>query len=701
VQLALEQRTSVLRLRFRPSADLISDRDLQFEITYPPLSRGVFYALSKTMTSHLQPIDLQSWQRAFYAGDRLRAEVELFGSAFLGQTSHQELLVGCALLKASHGHGNSLLTASPFQKFQAALPDPKQPSDSCNQYLAAADCPDALMFWALTRHLPAMGEMGSSRCLHMLSRTAQLLMQRYPQRPDLPYQLLMLEPTGSLLKLAPKSLLHPGQWYSKPQSYFPQLQVAWVQGRFESMWLGSLKAHVDGRYFPLSDHHIRGFSVIGEAERCLNIFKQLYTRNPIEFQAGSISNLLFSALGCEQLSLAFVASLVVHFERLAKSSITCLPAQPPLPQRLEVHERPLMVVVSSDLRNHPVGRFWLPLARQLRSRFRLIHVAGCPRDRDFIRSELQDLSDEWWPLEASDVSATAARIRSQAPSLLLDLGGHTADNHPTFLSHRLAAVQATYLGFYGPTYASCCDWWIVDQVLERWLACSYPGAENLWALPGPSLCYLPSLHCLPDVQQINYREPNNLVFGSFNHTRKLTRASQQRFGEVLRANPDAVLLFRSHSFQDPAVRRRFLIRLQDMGIAPHQMQPLPYAPSSAAAMADYGRVHLHFDTFPVSGTTTTLDSLAMGIPVLTCPTPYYAGAISAAILEHAGLADHVCADPAELPSKARSLAERYRSAAARRALAQQVRESPICDDQVMPRMFVDQLQQMLRQTLSS
>ena len=60
---------------------------------------------------------------------------------------------------------------------------------------------------------------------------------------------------------------------------------------------------------------------------------------------------------------------------------------------------------------------------------------------------------------------------------------------------------------------------------------------------------------------------------------------------------------------------------------------LALRPSSAEAMADYGCIHLHLDSYPVSGTTTTLDSLAMGIPVLTCPTPYYAGAISAAILE--------------------------------------------------------------------
>ena len=115
---------------------------------------------------------------------------------------------------------------------------------------------------------------------------------------------------------------------------------------------------------------------------------------------------------------------------------------------------------------------------------------------------------------------------------------------------------------------------------------------------------------------------------------------------------------------------------------------------SVEAMSDYGRIHLHLDSFPVSGTTTTLDSLAMGIPVLTS-TPL-CGCNSSAILEHAGLADHVCPDLCQLPGHARLLAERYRSAAARRSLAEQVRQSPICDDQAMPRMFVEQLEQMLR-----
>ena len=87
-----------------------------------------------------------------------------------------------------------------------------------------------------------------------------------------------------------------------------------------------------------------------------------------------------------------------------------------------------------------------------------------------------------------------------APSLLLDLGGHTADNHPQLLTQRLATVQATYLGFYGPPMppAAIGGLWIAPLWLG--LNRSYPGAEALWPLPGPSLCYVPDLHGLPDPQ---------------------------------------------------------------------------------------------------------------------------------------------------------------------------------------------------------
>ena len=651
----------------------------------------------------VQSTALAAWEKHFYNGDRLLAEVSLFGGALVRHIPTSELVLACAQIHRSYGVDTAQEPSSSFAAFQSRQVEPSTPVEAWKQFLPVADLPDALMYWVLYRRLPYLAEADPIQRIYLLQRLANILLQQHSGRPDLPYQVLMREATGSLFKSAPKQCLKPGKWYSQPEAYLLQLQVAWVQGRYESMWLACLRGQLHGRHFPLSDHHIRGLSIIGEAERCLQLFTQLYNRNPDEFQLGSVSNILFMALGSEHMPQAFIATLASHFQQLAAQAFASLPkplAQSPQ-KSLQVDEKPLLVVVSSDLRQHPVGRFWLPIARQLRSQFRVISVAGHPRNEDPIRTELRQLSDEWWPLEAADVVNTAVRIREQAPQILLDLGGHTADNHPLLLTQRLATVQATYLGFYGPTYASCCDWWIVDSALMRWIHLSYPGAEEFWPLPGPSLCYSPELHGLPDPEVTTYQEPNHPVYGSFNHTRKLTRSTQKRFGALLSANPDAVLQFRSHSFHDPAVRRYFLQSFSDVGIAAHQLQSLPYAPSSAEAMADYGRIHLHLDSFPVSGTTTTLDSLAMGIPVLTCPTPAYAGAISASILEHAGLADHICRDPDQMPEHARCLADRYRSRSSRRQLAQQVRQSPICDSYSMPRMFVEQLGLMLRQKLAA
>ena len=205
------------------------------------------------------------------------------------------------------------------------------------------------------------------------------------------------------------------------------------------------------------------------------------------------------------------------------------------------------------------------------------------------------------------------------------------------------------------------------------------------------------MHGLPEPHVTNYQEPTYPVYGSFNHTRKLTRTTQKRFGALLSANPDAVLQFRSHSFHDAAVRRHFLQRFSDAGIAAHQLQPLPFAPSSAEAMADYGRIHLHLDSSPVSGTTTTLDSLAMGIPVLTCPTSYYAGAISAAILGTRALLNIFAVT---LTSCQRQLVgwQIVTVVATHGCVLLRVRQSPICDGEATPRIFVENLLLMLRRS---
>ena len=78
-----------------------------------------------------------------------------------------------------------------------------------------------------------------------------------------------------------------------------------------------------------------------------------------------MSNMLFMALGCDHLPQAFVSvfQLISSSLQINSSLLSGLdPVTPTRSKPLSVQEKPLLVVVSSDLRQHPVGRFWLPIA---------------------------------------------------------------------------------------------------------------------------------------------------------------------------------------------------------------------------------------------------------------------------------------------------------------------------------------------------
>jgi len=645
----------------------------------------------------LSPVS--AWINPFFRGQRLQAETKLQARLFL--QASPALAAELLVLHRSCGFSVDLDDPALAPAAPASLRGMQQAYQQAAGTLASlqalvlaeAEYPDPLLLLVLSQKMPAAS---LAQRQQYLQRLGFLLLQQFPNRPDLLLQLISAEAAFHVLKSCPDRLVPAASYYGNTQCSLMHLQELWAKGKYEALFRIYCQYNFHRRNFPLSDFVLRCYTVIGAIPRSEALFRSVYRRYYNELQATTISNMLFTALGLEQLDHSHVAELVADYRRLSPPVTGLGAAAAPIPTAFSVAERPLLAVVSADLRMHPVGRFWLPIARQLSRQFRLVHVALNALDDDPIRQEIQALSHQWWAISPELAGQLPERLQQLNPALLLDLGGHTADNRPGLLNQRFAPVQATYLGFYGPSYGAQCDWWILDQAIARRIEASYPASEPIWALPGSSLCYDPKAHGLPELDQIQYSEPDHPVIGSFNHTRKLTDSCLERFALVMNAMPEAVLQFRSHSFYDAAVRRWILRRLSDAGIAPQQLQSLPYAPSGADGLRDYGRIHLHLDTYPVSGTTTTLDSLAMGIPVLTCPNHLYAGAISAALLENAGFSDWVCEQVNELPQRAVELCRRYRSAAARRQLASQVRASAVCDTKAGPLMFADQLTLMLK-----
>ena len=236
--------------------------------------------------------------------------------------------------------------------FQSRQPEPSSHQEAWQQLLPVADLPDALLFWVLHRRLPELADasrlsgFACSNGLRCSFTISGLVAQIFP------YQVVMREATGSLLKSAPKTMAKPGQWYSRPEAYLPQLQVAWVQGRYEAMWLGFLRGQLDGRFSRLVITIFAASASLVKRSSVLQLFQQLYNRNPSDFQLGSVSNMLFMALGSEQVISVlclysgdpFSAALSSGFRKFFASSVA-----PIAPKTFQVQEKPLLVVVSSDL----------------------------------------------------------------------------------------------------------------------------------------------------------------------------------------------------------------------------------------------------------------------------------------------------------------------------------------------------------------
>lgn len=643
---------------------------------------------------------LLSAYRRFLYGERLVSEIKLH--AFFYSNSQLDLSQELSYLRNSFGlkdSSNCIFNSSKCNNISSSLEFILSQVDTTEELSLAR----SNLYKQFPFYVDALMAISISKVASLTVKESQIMMSKrfiyfllsfFPERPDLIVQFLSNFPLIFDARTFSYSLLTSSIYYSNTNCSLSYLQSLWASGSYSILFSLYISYLVASRAFPLSDYVMRCYSILGLGELSADLLVPVYIRMGFSFPLISISNLLFLLLGLEYLKQPLIDRLVADFRSRSLYDLPnpCVPL--PAPRFLEVFEKPLIAIVSSDLRMHPVGRFWLPVAKILSQSFNLVHISSNPYGSDEFTEEFRSLSFAFHTLLVTDNPATL--LSEIKPHLLLDLGGHTADNRPGVLNHRFAPVQATYLGFYGPSYGLHCDWWILDNAIARRVKDSYPGSEPIWALPGPSLCFDPIAHGLPPLDKLRYTEPNHPCIGSFNHTRKLTDTCINRFASVLNNIPTSTLLFRSHSFYDHGVRRWFLQRFIDASVDPAQLQPIPYAASGAESLLDYGRIHLHLDTYPVCGTTTTLDSMAMGIPVLTCPNHLYAGAISAALIEQAGFSDWICDDPADLSALAAHLAAAYRTAASRRALAQQVRSSPVCNTQAMPKMFATQLKEMLK-----
>jgi predicted O-linked N-acetylglucosamine transferase (SPINDLY family) len=345
------------------------------------------------------------------------------------------------------------------------------------------------------------------------------------------------------------------------------------------------------------------------------------------------------------------------------------------PLRRAVSARPKVGVLSSDLRDHPVGRNVLGIFEHHRG-VSLHGYAEVARE-DGTTARFRSHSEGWTSTVGMSDEQVAERMRKDGLDLLVVLGGHTAKNRPLVAAFGGAPVQAS---FHDLTTSGleAMDWWITDEVLhpegtkERF-------TEKLWRLPHFYLHRPPDE--APAVGPLPSESRGHITFVSCNNPAKLTDGVVRLWSQVLKGVPGSRLLLKYVGwFGDEAVRSRIIGRFEANGIGRDRLDLRATDLVRKEQLGLLNEADIALDPFPFNGSTTTFEALWMGVPVVTLQGERFVGRVGASVLSALALPELIASDEEAYVAAVVALAgDRRRLAGLRRSLRPRLATSPICD----------------------
>jgi predicted O-linked N-acetylglucosamine transferase (SPINDLY family) len=335
--------------------------------------------------------------------------------------------------------------------------------------------------------------------------------------------------------------------------------------------------------------------------------------------------------------------------------------------------------VSADFRDHPVGRFLLPLLQRHDSRkFEVFCYSNGPHV-DAITKSLQRHAHRWRSIIGQNDDEAAEQIRADRIDLLVDLSGHTSGNRLLVFARKPAPVQVNYLGYPGTTGLTAMDYRLTDRFADPPGLTEPLHVEKLQHLPRTNWCFAPPQDS-PPLEPPPAIRRGCVTFGSFNNFGKMTGAMFAVWAEILRQVPGSRLLLKAPALRAQGTRQRILGNFAAQGIEANRLDLHDWQPDYASHLALYGEMDIALDTFPYNGTTTTCDALWMGVPVVTLAGQSHVSRVGLSLLSNVRLPETIATTAEEYIRLAVQLAhDPDRLKILRAQLRERLTTSPLMD----------------------
>ena len=267
--------------------------------------------------------------------------------------------------------------------------------------------------------------------------------------------------------------------------------------------------------------------------------------------------------------------------------------------------------VTADFRQHSVAFFMLPVLRHHNPEDVEIHVYSSGV-RDAHTDTIQQAVPHWHEVADLTDEALCARIRADGIDVLVDLSGHTTGHRLLTFARRAAPVQVTWIGYLLPTGVKAMDYRITDFDFSPSDHDKYFN-EKLFRLS----CV--ASYCPPEYSPICHEPPmvknGYPTLVSLNSSAKITDTMLRVWSKILQARDDARLIIMVKERSADAAQACMQLRIEAAGMPLDRVSVLHQQPLDH--FMEMGHIaDIALDTSPISGGTTTLHALWMGLPVV-------------------------------------------------------------------------------------
>lgn len=426
-------------------------------------------------------------------------------------------------------------------------------------------------------------------------------------------------------------------------------------------------------------------------EEAVYHFRRSLQIDPFFFEA--FSNLLFGELHKDGTTIQDVYQL--HDEWYHMFAAKHVPTHPDFSNVPDPNRKLKIGFVSGDFRGHPVGWFTIRTIEDLAKRDDFeVHLYAMQFDNDPLTARFMSACPgRWHKIWSTGDRDVVQMIKVEGIDILIDLTGHNDRNRLGVFALKPAPVQITWAGYMATTGLRTIDWLIGD----RWqtpIAHQPYYCERIYQMPDAFICFTPPFES-PPINAAPGETNSYITFGCFNKPAKISLRCIRLWTQILNELKNAKLILKFIGFGDTDTSRLFRQQFIAAGLKNPDQLYFEAQAQHRELMAKYNQVDIALDPMPYTGSTTTLEALWMGVPVITLPGEIFPARHSMTYLKAIGLDELIAQDEADYVHKVIALAnDRPRVAEYRRTLRQKMWESPLCDRKRFEENFVQALRFM-------